>query len=127
MDHGDDRHRHQGDGLDEYGAIEPTSDAVEDVQPVRAKDEVPKSTPARDASGRRRDVAAGEDPEAALRQAPPPDANDELGQHEGSYEEAGITNDQRDDYGTGGGDVGIGGDVSPRGAMHDVATTGFDV
>jgi hypothetical protein len=56
----------------------------------------------------------------------PPDANDELGQYEGSYEGPGAP-DRPDEYGTGGGDVGIGGDVSPHGAMHDAAATAPEV
>ncbi len=113
MDHGDDRPRYQGDGLDEYSEIEPTSDAVEDVQPSRKKDDERAS--------------ATQGPNRSLEQAPPPDANDELGQHEGSYEEPGITTDMRDSFGTGGGDVGIGGDVSPHGAMHDVVASEAEV
>ena len=89
--------RYEGDGLDAYEPIESTSDAAEDVQP------------------------AGPPPDAGDTgaPAPPPDADDELGQYEGSYVEPGVTSDLDDIAGTGGGDVGIGGDVSPRGRMHD--------
>jgi hypothetical protein len=99
------RPQYQGDGLDQYSELEPTSDAAEDVQP-----------------GSR----AGGEPDPELEVAPP-DNDDELGQYEGSYDEPGITSDIGDEYGTGGGDVGIGGDVSPHGAMHDAAARASDV
>jgi hypothetical protein len=60
-------------------------------------------------------------------EVPPPDENDELSQYEGTYESSGIAPDMGDVYGTGGGDVGIGGDVSPRGTMHDAAEVDSDV
>ena len=66
------------------------------------------------------------DEEPGLEYAPP-EADDELDKYESPYEEAGFTSDADDEYGTGGGDVGIGGDVSPRGVMHDVAAPETEV
>lgn len=98
------RPQDRGGERGEYSQIEPTSDAAEEIQAGRRKDD-----------------------EGDRVMQTPPDVNDELGQYEGSYEESGVTTDTRDDYGTGGGDVGIGGDVSPHGAMHDAAATAPDV
>lgn len=55
------------------------------------------------------------------------DNDDELGQYEGSYEDPGPQNDAAEEYGTGGGDVGIGGDVSPHGETHSAEMTASDI
>ena len=61
------RPRDQGDGLEEYSAIEPTSDAAEDIQPSRVGSGAsPGTRPGRDASAATRTTHGAMHDEAAV-------------------------------------------------------------
>jgi hypothetical protein len=91
------RPRYQGDGLEEYSAIEPTSDAAEDIQPGRPA----AAEPTREATqgavgtphGAMHDEAAVEAEEEVDFSAPPrpraaEDAPRSAGQHGAMHDEA---------------------------------------